>query len=266
MRRRILIVLLLVVVVPLAVLGIEVQLARSGTRLEDEEGFRPDALAVRPGADPLRVVWLGDSTATGVGSDDVEGSMAYRVTRALTDGAVSLTILARSGDQVHEVIEDQLDPLSARQADVVFVSVGANDVTALTRRSTFRSRYRDLVRGIRGAVPDAQLVLVGIPDIGVAPRLLVPLRQLAGARGAQLDGEIRDVARAQDVLHIDLAARTSSTFSSDPDRYFAADDYHPSADGHAVWAGAVLDGVRQRIGTESVPWPAERGRTAGGGR
>ena len=254
MRRRALIVLLLVVVVPLVVLGVEVQLARSGTRLDDEDGFRPDALAVRPGADPLRVVWLGDSTATGVGADEVEGSMAYRVTEALTDGSVSLTILARSGDQVHEVIDDQLGPLSGTQADVVFVSVGANDVTALTRRTTFRSRYEDLVRGIRSAVPGAQLVLVGIPDIGVAPRLLVPLRQLAGARGAQLDGEIRDVARELAVRHVDLADRTSSTFSSDPDRYFAGDDYHPSADGHAVWADAVLDALQES------GWSARPGR------
>ena len=253
MRRRVLIVLLLVVVVPLVVLGVEVQLARSGTRLEDEEGFRPEALVVRPGVDPRRVVWLGDSTATGVGTDEVEESMAHRVTEALVDGAVELTILARSGDQVHEVIDDQLGGLAATNADVVFVSVGANDVTALTRRTTFRSRYEGLVREILGAAPEAAVVLVGIPDIGVAPRLLPPLRQLAGARGAQLDGEIRAVARDQDVLHIDLAARTSSTFSSDPDRYFAGDDYHPSADGHAVWADAVIEAVRQRIGTESFP-------------
>ena len=246
MRRRVLVALSAVVVVPLAVLAVEVQMARSGPRLDDEEGFRPRALPLRPGPAATRVVWLGDSTATGVGAEEVEQSMAHRVTEQLTEGPVALTILARSGAQVHEVVDEQLTELAATQADVVFVSVGANDVTALTRQATFESRYEDLVRGIRRALPEAEVVLVGIPDIGVAPRLPVPLRQLAGLRGSQLDGAIEDIAEDAGALHVDLADRTSETFSSDPDRYFAGDDYHPSSEGHRVWAEAVVDALREK--------------------
>ena len=84
------------------------------------------------------------------------------------------------------------------------------------------------------------MVLVGIPDIGTAPRLLPPLRQVAGFRAAQLDDEIAGVARQRGLHHVDLAERTGRTFSSDPDRFFSADEYHPSSDGHEVWADAVL--------------------------
>lgn len=249
MRRRLLIVLA-IVLVPLVVLGVEVQLARTGgNRLDDEAGERPRHRTVRPGEAPLHVVWLGDSTTTGVGAETFTESMAWRVAADLTDGPVVLTVLGRSGDQVHEVLEDQVAELDGALlpeagGHVVLVSIGANDVTALTRRSTFESRYLELVDRIEAtldqSVLDGRIVLVGIPDIGTAPRLLPPLRQLAGLRAAQLDDEIQAVGRRRGLHHVELADRTSEIFSSDPDRYFAADEYHPSSPGHEVWADAVL--------------------------
>lgn len=248
-RRRILAVLALVVLGPLVVLGVEVQLARSsGGRLDDEVGERPRKRTVRPGEGAHHVVWLGDSTSTGVGAAAFTDSMAWRVAEGLVDGPVVLTVLGRSGDQVHEVLDEQLpelpEVLIPGVEHVVLVSVGANDVTALTRRPTFRARYLDVVDRIEATLEEAgvdgRIVLVGIPDIGTAPRLLPPLRQLAGFRGAQLDDEIARVARRRDLHHVDLADRTSEIFSSDPDRYFAADEYHPSSAGHEVWADAVL--------------------------
>src|SRR3546814_9752644 len=129
--------------------------------------------------------------------------MAWLVAACLTDGAVVVSVLGRSGDQVHEVLDDQLpelpDVLSPGADHVVVVSIGANDVTALTRRPTFEDRYLQMVDEIEAVLDaagvEARVVLVGIPDIGTAPRLWPPLRQLAGFRGAQLDEEIRSEER-----------------------------------------------------------------------
>ena len=254
--RRIAALLALAVGVPVGVLAVEVQLARtSGNRLMDEVGQRPRQRVVRAGDGPLHVVWLGDSTSTGVGADPFTGSMAWRVAEGLTEGPVVLTVLGRSGDQVHEVVDEQLpqlaDVLAAQGGDpVVLVSIGANDVTALTRRPTFAARYETMVDGITAALaeagrPDAPVVLVGIPELGVAPRLLPPLRQVAGLRASQLDDEIEHIADERGIHHVELAGRTGSIFAGDPDRYFAADDYHPSSDGHGVWADAVLASIRE---------------------
>lgn len=240
MRRR---TIFAVFLTPIVVLGVQVQLARSGTRLADEVGFRPVDASVRDGADPLRVVWLGDSTATGVGVDRIEATMAWRVAEAATEGAVELTVLGRSGDQVHEVLDDQLPRLADADADLVLVAVGANDVTALTRVPTFRARYRELLTGLQGAAPAATIVVLGVPDLGVVPRLLPPLRQLAGVRAAQLDRVIEELAEESGVRYVEMADTTGPVFGSDPDRYFAADDYHPSGEGYRVWAEVVLASV-----------------------
>lgn len=253
--RRIAALVALTVGVPVVVLGVEVQLARtSGTRLEDELGQRPRQRMVRDGNAPLHVVWLGDSTTTGAGADPFTSSMAWQVAEGLSPGPVVLTVLGRSGDQVHEVLDDQLpaleDVLLAGAPHVVLVSIGANDVTALTRRPTFAQRYGTMVDRITSELAAAghagtRVVLVGIPEMGTAPRLLPPLRQAAGLRASQLDDEIEGIARARDLHHVELADRTGSIFASDPDRYFSADEYHPSAAGHRVWAEAVLDSIRE---------------------
>lgn len=240
--RRLLLALAVLVLVPLLVLGVEVLLARTGPRLDDEEGARPRHRTVRPGPGALHVVWLGDSTTTGVGTS-FERSMAARVAAGLTAGPVEVTVLGRSGAQVHEVIDEQLpeldDVVRPGQDTAVLISVGANDVTALTRIATFRSRYRTLVDVVEATVPDARVVLVGIPDLGTAPRLLPPLRQLAGLRAARLDRAIEEIARERRVHHVDLVARTSDAFGSDPG-LFSEDEYHPDGEGHRVWAEAVL--------------------------
>ncbi len=251
MRRRILVITAVVVLLPVVVLAVEVQLARTAPLLDDEDGFRPMGVRVRPGSDPLRVLWLGDSTSTGVGTDRVEQSMAWRVADGLgqaQDRGVVLTVLGVSGAQVHEVLDNQMPALSQRLEkrggdavpDHVFVSIGANDATALTRRPTFRGRYERMVRELTTLVPAAEITLVGIPDMGTAPRIPVPLRQLAGVRAAQLDDDIDHIAADIGLHHVDLAQRTSRTFSSDPDRYFSGDGFHPSPDGHELWADAVL--------------------------
>lgn len=249
MRRRVWIPVAAVMLLPAAVLGVEVQLARTAPLLDDEVGFRPADLAIGAEDTVVDVVWLGDSTSTGVGTTRVEDSMAYRVVSD-RNASARLTILGVSGAQVHEVVDEQLDLLDARVRsgdvpDVVYVSIGANDVTALTRRSTFRGRYRTLVEELVALVPSAELVLVGIPDMGTAPRLPVPLRQIAGRRAAQLDDIIQDLAKDTEAHHVDLAERTSGTFSSDPDRYFSRDAFHPSADGHQVWAEAVVASIEE---------------------
>ncbi len=247
MRRRLLLPVAAAVLLPVIVLGVEVQLARTAPRLDDEVGFRPIDIVVGDGTPETKVVWLGDSTSTGVGTDRVEDSMAFRVT-SMRHGDARFAILGVSGAQIHEVVDDQLPELAARVddgdvPDVVYVSIGANDVTALTRRPEFRERYRSMAEQLTELVPDAEIVIVGIPDMGTAPRLPVPLRQIAGVRAAQLDGVIGEIAEDADLHKVDLAGRTSATFSSDPGRYFSLDDFHPSRDGHRVWAEAVVASI-----------------------
>ncbi len=186
------------------------------------------------------MVWLGDSTAAGVGAGGPDGALPRQVASRL-GRPVQLTVLAISGAQVEDVITRQLPKVASLDPAVVVVSVGANDVVHFTSRDSFTSRYRRLLDQL-GSTP---VIVLGVPDMGAAPRFAQPLRAIAGWRGRALDGRLREeVARRGTVRYVDIAGRTGPPMRRDPDRFFALDRYHPNEAGYGLWADAVLDVAR----------------------
>ncbi|HSH59000.1 MAG TPA: GDSL-type esterase/lipase family protein, partial [Acidimicrobiales bacterium] len=158
------------------VLGVEVRLARSGPDLPVAAPLALDATIGGPAAaGGLRMVWLGDSTAAGVGADDPDGALPRQVAARL-GRPVQLTVLAKSGAKVEELIAQQLPRVSSLEPDVVVLSVGANDVVHFTSKDSFTSRYRRLLDQL-GSTP---VIALGVPDMGAAPRFAQPLRAIAG--------------------------------------------------------------------------------------
>lgn len=186
---------------------------------------------------PLHTVWLGDSTAAGVGAGAADGVVGRQVARRL-GRPVDVRVLASSGDRIADVVSEQL-PRVPTDTQVVFVSVGANDATHLTRAETFVSAYRALLAGLPGS---ACVVLLGIPDLGSPPRLAQPLRAVAGWRGRSLDRRIRQLAVASGATYVDIAGATGPAFRRDRSR-FSVDGYHPNDAGYGLWAGAVTSAM-----------------------
>jgi lysophospholipase L1-like esterase len=217
------------------VLLVEIQLARAGNRLADLE-----LVLDRQGAG-RRVVWLGDSTAAGVGASSSSGTLPSQVADGLAVSATSVTDLAVSGARVADVLADQVPKVAGLQPDLVLISVGANDTIHLTGRGSFRHTYEEALRSLPRGVP---VVVLGVPDMGAIPRFAQPLRAVAGWRGRNLDSEVRRVAAHSGAIYADIAGPTGPPFRRHPDRYFAADDFHPSDAGYGLWAEAVLKVLR----------------------
>jgi lysophospholipase L1-like esterase len=224
--------------VAVVVLAVEVGLARQGEMLNGAP-LELDT-SVGEGPEPsLVMVWLGDSTAAGVGASRSAAALPIQVARGL-DRPVDVSVLARSGATVADVVDRQLPAIAELSPDVVFVSVGANDVTHLTSRADFEHAYRRLVAGLPEST---EVVLLGVPDMGAIPRLAQPLRSVAGFRGSQLDDVVREVAADTGSAYVDIDGEAGPPFRRDPERFFAADRYHPSDAGYDLWSEAVLDVV-----------------------
>jgi lysophospholipase L1-like esterase len=215
---------------------VEIQLARSGGRLPDV----PLALD-GPGAG-RRMVWLGDSTAAGVGASSSPAALPSQVEDGLGAPDAALAVLAVSGARAADVRADQVPKVAGLRPDLVLISVGANDTVHLTGRGAFRHTYEELVRALPAGVP---VVLLGVPDMGAIPRFAQPLRAVTGWRGRHLDAEVRRVAADTGAVYADIAGPTGPAFRRDPGRYFAADDFHPSDAGYGLWADAVLTVLRR---------------------
>jgi lysophospholipase L1-like esterase len=217
-----------------AVPVVELQRARRHPKLVELDHVLDGDIGHDGATQALRLVWLGDSTAAGVGADSVEGALPWQVAAAL-GRPISLRVLARSGARVRDVLADQLPRLAAldERPDLILVSVGANDVVHVTRRRVFRRQYAAMLEALTGT----RVVVLGIPDMASALVLDQPMRAIVGARARRVDRWIRATAASfPDVHHIDISTRPRSSRAAD---YLSADRYHPNEAGYGLWASVV---------------------------
>ncbi|MFF5255817.1 SGNH/GDSL hydrolase family protein [Streptomyces leeuwenhoekii] len=211
------------------------------------------------GQPPLRLVMLGDSTAAGQGvhrAGQTPGALLASGLAAVAERPVALRSVAvpgaRSDDLDRQVSLVLADP--ARAPDICVIMVGANDVTHRMPATRSVRCLATAVRRLRTA--GAEVVVGTCPDLGTIEPVRQPLRWLARRVSRQL-------AAAQTIGVVEQGGRTVSLgdllgpeFAANPRELFGPDNYHPSAEGYATAAMAVLPTVCAALGL----WPAEEER------
>ncbi|MFD5585340.1 SGNH/GDSL hydrolase family protein [Streptomyces sp. NPDC058733] len=212
-----------------------------------------------PGEPPLRLLMLGDSTAAGQGvhrAGQTPGALLASGLAAVAERPVQLRNVALPGARSDD-LERQVRLALAGPGpvpDICVIMIGANDVTH--RMPPTRSvRYLSAaVRRLRTA--GAEVVVGTCPDLGTIEPVQQPLRWLARRASRQL-------AAAQTIGVVEQGGRTVSLgdllgpeFAANPRELFGPDSYHPSAEGYATAAMAVLPTVCAALEL----WPAEEER------
>ncbi|MFZ3498047.1 SGNH/GDSL hydrolase family protein [Streptomyces sp. 5.8] len=203
---------------------------------------------------PLRFGVLGDSTAAGLGvrrARQTPGALLASGLAAVAERPVELRNVALSG-----AMSDDLDRQTGLlldgdgpAPDVCVIMIGANDVT---RRMPPTQSVRLLTAAVRRLRLAGSEVVVGTcPDLGTIEPVYQPLRWLARRVSRQL-------AAAQTIGVLALGARTVSIgdlmgteFAANPREMFGPDSYHPSAEGYATAAMAILPTLCAALGV----WP-----------
>lgn len=194
------------------------------------------------GRAPLELRVLGDSTAAGVGTDSADDALpsllAERVARR-TGRPVHVVGLGVSGARTSDLSASQI-PL-VRDADVVVVVVGSNDVIQATSPDRMREQTDRMLTA--AAAPGAPVVLGGIPRFYGVGALAQPLRAIVDGYAGVLRDVQRDVAaRRRDVTFVDIAALASPRFLGVPGS-MSSDAFHPSEVGYGFWADALAPAV-----------------------
>jgi lysophospholipase L1-like esterase len=231
-----------------AVLAGEAFVARNRRYAQPQLGLALRSTVGRAGAPPLRLVLLGDSSALGVGVDQVSDTIGGQLARLLAEGGrlgaterqVRLSSVGVVGSRSTDLATQVARALLGERPDVAVILVGANDATALRRPAEAAAHLGMAVRRLREA--RVEVVVGTCPDLGAVRAIAPPLRQVAGWYG-------RRTARAQAaaVLSaggtvVDLGAEAGPVFRADAGT-LCYDGYHPSADGYRVWAHALLPAV-----------------------
>ncbi|MFE6285947.1 SGNH/GDSL hydrolase family protein [Streptomyces sp. NPDC057877] len=211
------------------------------------------------GEPPLLLTLLGDSTAAGQGvhrAGQTPGALLASGLAAVAERPVQLRNVALPGAQSDD-LERQVGLALADQTrvpDICVIMIGANDVTHRMPPTRSVRCLSTAVRRLRTA--GAEVVVGTCPDLGTIEPVQQPLRWLARRASRQL-------AAAQTIGAVEQGGRTVSLgdllgpeFAANPRELFGPDNYHPSAEGYATAAMAVLPTVCAALGL----WPAEEER------
>lgn len=198
--------------------------------------FPADGTIGLPGGRPVRVVWLGDSLAAGLGVDVVDDTPARTVARML-ERAVELRVLAVPGATSTDVLHQQV-PALGEGADLVVLCVGANDVA----RMKSRRAYARNVGAIVAATAPVPTIVLSLPAMAMADRIPEPLRSLCGVRARWFErARVRALRAYPHAMSVDIASRPAHISRRAARAMLSADRFHPGADVYRLWAERIAE-------------------------
>ena len=226
----------------------QAQRARGGDRPYVEALPGSGLVGAALGGQAVRVTWLGDSLATGLGCDAVDDTPAHLVARLL-ERAVDVSMLAVPGARAAHVLDEQL-PLVDRSTDLVVLCVGANDVAGSTSRPSYVETLDEVLADL---APIPTLVL-SLPDMAMPDRLAQPLRFLAGARAHWFDrARARVTAHHAHATSVDIATRPAGLSRREARLMLCADRFHPGPQGYRIWAERIADAAHSLVDPLGAP-------------
>jgi lysophospholipase L1-like esterase len=239
-----------------ATIGVLVVQARQARRaIGPQRGVPPyaDGRYAPPGEESprgtsLRLAVLGDSGAAGLGADAAHNTAGGRLAAELAAAShrhVLLTNAAVVGAESAD-LAIQVDRVLSVRPHVAVIMIGANDVTHLVRPQKSVRLLGDAVRRLREA--GSEVVVGTCPDLGTVRPLATPLRQTAGRMSRELAAAQAIAVRAAGGRPVPLAELLGDLFATDPERFFSADRFHPSAAGYTACALVMLPDVLDAMG------------------
>ena len=191
------------------------------------------------GADPVRLVVVGESTAMGVGVAAHDAGLVGHTARALggTLGRpVSWRVLGRGGATARALLREFIEPGPPLEADVVVVILGVNDTLAFSSPAQWIGALDALLRSFRRRSLATAVVLAAVPPMQHFPALVSPLRQVLGLRASVLDRAAIAWAKSRPaVSHVPYPFATPAEIPE----IFCADGFHPSVMGYQRWSAAL---------------------------
>ena len=214
-------------------------------------GLLPDAAGERhgrcgEGEHAKKLFVIGESTVAGLGARNHELALAGRFAKQLSEhlnSAVEWQVLGRNGVTARQTIHELVPQMSDEQFDYILLGIGGNDVMKLSSPRRWRRDMTELLTTLRRQNPDAVIFISNCPMIGYSPVLPEPIKTLLWQLSQMHDANIREFTREMNrVFYYPQPAGVTL-------KGFFADGIHPSEQGYADWAAAMM-----RYFTENHKW------------
>jgi lysophospholipase L1-like esterase len=213
-------------------------------------------------ARPLRFAVLGDSTAAGYGverADQTPGALLAAALAAHSGRPLLLANVALVGarsDRLSEQVDTLLADGPENAPQVAVFMIGANDVTGRTSFTEAAQHLGAAVARLRAV--NCQVVVGTCPDLGTVRPIQVPLRWLCRRWSRRLAALQSQAVHQSGGRSVPIGALLGPEFATRAE-LFGPDRFHPSAEGYATAAAAVLPALAAavwqitRAGSEPAP-------------
>ncbi len=184
----------------------------------------------------IRVLVLGDSIMQGIGASSPDkglgGLIAEHIT-IRTQRPVALTNLSVTGAKVHDLLTKQLPQADFAAADIIAISISANDSFRRTPIEAFTADIDSLMR----LLPKDKTVIADVPGVGQR-NVYQPV--------------LHTSAQKHKIRRADLATAFSKAGTGIG--VTAGDFFHPNDRGYEIWFSAFapeIDDLLDRLKTET---------------
>jgi lysophospholipase L1-like esterase len=186
----------------------------------------------------MSILMIGDSTVVGTGADTPPGSLAGLVSKKFPKAR--LVNLGVNGRRTSELIPTLRD--HPEKYDLIMVHTGGNDVVRFTdyiALETDLGTVLDLAKN-----RSDKIVLVASGNVGTALLLPFGSRWIFDKRTRAIRDIFIKVAKKKKILYVDLFREPDvDPFYSQPEIYYAADQFHPSSIGYSLWFERIEKGL-----------------------
>ncbi|MFN0277076.1 MAG: SGNH/GDSL hydrolase family protein [Pyrinomonadaceae bacterium] len=189
------------------------------------------------GGDKTKLFVIGESTVAGLGARTHELALAGQFARQLSEHTkrpVEWRVLGKNGVTARRVIDELLPQMPDEQFDYILLGIGGNDVMKLSSPVKWRRDMRELLGLLRAKNPNAVIFISNCPMIVASPIMPQPIKAILWELSKMHNDNIREFTREMDCVFY-YPQPINVNFEG-----FFADGIHPSEQGYADWAEAMM--------------------------
>jgi len=204
--------------------------------------------AERAGA-PIRFGVMGDSLAVGYGAKDPDFAPGVLLAKELSEASgrpVDLTNVAEVGAESTGLITQLVRLHTLSTPDVVLIIIGVNDVMHGRRLTDSLIPLMEVVRELRGR--GSQVIVATCADLGAVHPIFEPLRFFLHWWCRLLATSQAFVVLREGGRSVSLADTLGTLFRKTPELFSERDHLHPSDEGYAEAARAILPSLCAAVG------------------
>lgn len=159
-----------------------------GKKIKKEIQFLPEAKdpegSMNINSDQtLKVLFIGESSFAGVGSDFHKNSFAGHFSRELSAAFtynIDWKVYAKTGYNVEKVHQRIIPKIIETQCDLVVIGIGANDSFEFTQPKKWLDNIQLLIDSLRNKFPETPISFAQLPTIEAFPALTKEMQFVLG--------------------------------------------------------------------------------------